>query len=141
MKSFEAQKKNHGPEANKNNKPQTSGATASAGAPAKKPFIITRDAIQARVFGAGYPSLPVYSIEEFYDQLADQGMMPDHHGGENMEPVQIGGGVTDKQKDQDKAEKDKLEDANDENELRKQREWDEYKDDNKRGSGNRYNRS
>jgi hypothetical protein len=25
--------------------------------------------------------------------------------------------------------------------LRKQREWDEYKDDNKRGAGNRYNRS
>jgi len=44
----------------------------------KKPFIITKDALQAKVFGAGYPSLPVYSVEEFYDQLADKGMMPKH---------------------------------------------------------------
>ncbi len=42
----------------------------------KKPFIITKDALQAKVFGAGYPSLPVYSIEEFYDHLADEGHMP-----------------------------------------------------------------
>ena len=41
----------------------------------KKPFIITRDAIQAKVFGAGYPSVPVYSIEQFYDHLADEGHM------------------------------------------------------------------
>jgi len=34
--------------------------------------------LQAKVFGAGYPSLPVYSVEEFYDQLADKGMMPKH---------------------------------------------------------------
>ena len=47
-------------------------------AEAKKPFIITKDALQAQVFGAGYPSVPVYSIEEFYDQLADKGMMPKH---------------------------------------------------------------
>ena len=43
-----------------------------------KPFIITKDALQAKVFGAGYPSVPVYSVEEFYDQLADKGMMPKH---------------------------------------------------------------
>ncbi|KAF8562264.1 hypothetical protein P879_11660 [Paragonimus westermani] len=29
-----------------------------------KPFIITRDAIQAAVFGAGYPSLPTMSLDE-----------------------------------------------------------------------------
>ena len=44
--------------------------------PPTKPMIITRDMIQAQVFGAGYPSLPVYSIEEFYDQLATKGMTP-----------------------------------------------------------------
>lgn len=42
----------------------------------KKPFIITKDALQAKVFGMGYPSLPVYSIEEFYDQKAAEGCMP-----------------------------------------------------------------
>ena len=25
------------------------------------------------MFGAGYPSLPVYSVEEFFDQLVDKG--------------------------------------------------------------------
>ncbi len=49
--------------------------------------------------------------------------------------------MTESQKQNEKAEKDLLEDAHDEQELRKQREWDEFKDDNKRGAGNTYNRS
>lgn len=59
----------------------------------------------------------------------------------NKAPVQIGGGVTETQKQNDKAEKDLLEDKHDEEELRRQREWDEFKDENKRGAGNRFNRS
>ncbi|RNA00204.1 immunoglobulin-binding 1 [Brachionus plicatilis] len=105
-----------------------------------KPYIITRDAIQAQVFGAGYPSVPVYSIEEFYDQLADKGFMP-HCGQTADQPVQIGKGVTENQKQEEKAQKDLLEDRQDDEEIKKQREWDDFKDDNKRGSGNRYNRS
>jgi immunoglobulin-binding protein 1 len=114
--------------------------------PSVQPYVITRDALQAKVIGAGYPSLPVYSVEEFYDQLAGKGMMPEAGHGHcdtlasiANGPVQIGGGVTDKQKDDDKIEKEKLE--HDEDELQKQRDWDEWKDDNKRGAGNRYNRS
>jgi len=110
----------------------------------KKPFIITKSQLQAQVFGAGYPSLPVYSIEQFYDQLAERGLMPDadaHHHQEPKGPVQIGGGVTDTPKDEEKAQKDLLEDRHDDEQLRKEREWDEFKDDHKRGSGNRFNRS
>lgn len=33
-----------------------------------KPFILTRSAVQASVFGAGYPSLPTMTIEQFYEQ-------------------------------------------------------------------------
>ena len=55
--------------------------------------------------------------------------------------MKIGGGVTQSQKDKEKAEKDLLEDAHDEETLRQQRDWDEFKDENKRGAGNRYNRS
>jgi len=40
---------------------------------ALQPIIITRDAIQKHVFGMGYPSLPVMSIEEFYDERARNG--------------------------------------------------------------------
>lgn len=113
--------------------------TAALPAPSK-PYIITKDAVQAKVFGYGYPSVPVYSIEEFYDQLADKGYMP-HCGQSADQPVQIGKGVTETQKQEEKAQKDVLEDQHDDEEIKKQREWDEFKDDNKRGAGNRYNRS
>lgn len=33
-----------------------------------KPFILTRDAAQAAVFGAGYPSLPTMTIDQLYEQ-------------------------------------------------------------------------
>ena len=55
--------------------------------------------------------------------------------------AQIGGGVTDSQKEDDKAKKDELADAHDEEELYRQRGWDEFTDENKRGKGNTYNRS
>ena len=38
-----------------------------------KPIIITRDAIQKEVFGMGYKNLPVMSIEEFYEERAQNG--------------------------------------------------------------------
>lgn len=107
----------------------------------KKPFIIAKSQMQAQVFGLGYPSVPVYSIDQFYDQLQDQGFMPSCGVAPESGPVQIGGGVTETQKDKEKADKDLLEDMHDEETLRKEREWDEFKDDNKRGSGNRHNRS
>jgi len=38
-----------------------------------KPIIITRDDVQKKVFGAGYPSLPVMTVEEFYDKRVKDG--------------------------------------------------------------------
>ena len=38
-----------------------------------RPFIITKDMIQKKVFGAGYPSLPTLTIEEFYEQKVQDG--------------------------------------------------------------------
>lgn len=38
-----------------------------------KPVIITRDAIQKAVYGAGYPSLPTMTVEEFYDKRVKEG--------------------------------------------------------------------
>ena len=38
-----------------------------------QPIILTRDSAQKHVFGLGYPSLPVMSIEEFYDDRARKG--------------------------------------------------------------------
>jgi len=120
------------------------GASATAGStngPAKKPFIITRDAMQAKVFGLGYPSVPVYSIDEFYDQKVADGCMPQVVSDPSKAGAHIGGGVTDSQKEDDKALKDALADAHDEEEVMRMRGWDEFTDENKRGAGNTYNRS
>jgi len=38
-----------------------------------QPIIITRDEVQKKVFGAGYPSLPVLTVQEFYEQRVKDG--------------------------------------------------------------------
>uniref|UniRef100_A0A674GAW9 Immunoglobulin binding protein 1 n=1 Tax=Taeniopygia guttata TaxID=59729 RepID=A0A674GAW9_TAEGU len=40
-----------------------------------KPFILTRDAAQARVFGAGYPGLPTMTVDDWYEQRRRQGIV------------------------------------------------------------------
>lgn len=37
------------------------------------PIIITRDEVQKKVFGAGYPSLPIMTVQEFYEQKIKDG--------------------------------------------------------------------
>lgn len=41
--------------------------------PKLQPIIITRDDLQKKVYGAGYPSLPVLTVQEFYDQRVKDG--------------------------------------------------------------------
>lgn len=38
------------------------------------PVIITKDEVQKKVFGAGYPSLPTMTVQEFYEQRTRDGM-------------------------------------------------------------------
>lgn len=38
-----------------------------------QPIIITRDEVQKKVYGAGYPSLPILTVQEFYDQRIRDG--------------------------------------------------------------------
>jgi immunoglobulin-binding protein 1 len=38
-----------------------------------QPFIITRDEVQKKVFGAGYPSLPAMTVQEFYEKRIKDG--------------------------------------------------------------------
>ncbi|XP_023620282.1 immunoglobulin-binding protein 1 isoform X2 [Myotis lucifugus] len=45
--------------------------------PPMKPFILTRDAAQAKVFGAGYPSLATMTVNDWYDQHRKLGALPD----------------------------------------------------------------
>ncbi|GBP42832.1 Immunoglobulin-binding protein 1b [Eumeta japonica] len=100
-----------------------------------KPVIIARDAAQKAVFGLGYPSIPTMTIEEFYDNRVKEGLFP----GPNIPHTTIDHAETE-DNDEEAAHKDALNENDDPVELDRQRRMDEYKDDHRRGWGNRYNR-
>lgn len=108
-----------------------------------QPFIITKDATQKAVFGLGYPSLPVMTVDEFYQQRVDEGVFPD---AEKMAQINKDKAIAAAQDPeiQEEAEKQALEEQieNDDPEyIERMRRMDEYKDVVRRGDGNRYNRS
>lgn len=41
--------------------------------PKLRPIIITRNDVEKKVFGVGYPSLPVLTVQEFYEQRVKDG--------------------------------------------------------------------
>ncbi|XP_071787868.1 immunoglobulin-binding protein 1-like [Asterias amurensis] len=99
-----------------------------------KPFILTRDAIQAQVFGAGYPSVPTMTLEEFYQkEIAEGKILPN-----STNPTPVSEREEAERKEQ---EKEEAIDNDDPEALTKAREWDDWKDTHKRGCGNRENRS
>ncbi|KAI1280741.1 Immunoglobulin-binding protein 1b [Halotydeus destructor] len=121
----------------------------SAKIPAKKrqplkPFIITKDALQKKVFGLGYPSVPTMTVNEFVDKKMDEGTWAFsnkkvynnslQNWAENPEEVT-------QQDENEEERKERLAEKEDPDELRKTRDWDDFKDDTKRGSGNRKNMS
>ncbi|KAG6454959.1 hypothetical protein O3G_MSEX008965 [Manduca sexta] len=102
-----------------------------------KPVIITRDAVQKAVYGAGYPAIPTMTVEEFYDQRVREGTFP---AASNIAHTTIQS--TENEADElEEVRKERLVEEDDPEELERQRNMDEYKDDHRRGWGNRYNRS
>ncbi|KAM8987732.1 immunoglobulin-binding protein 1-like [Ara ararauna] len=104
-------------------------ATSQQVRPPMKPFILTRDAAQNKVFGAGYPSLPVMTVDDWYDQRRRQGVV----SGQSTPPA----GLTDEELQ--KQQQEKKEEEDDEEALQKARNWDDWKDTHPRGYGNRHN--
>uniref|UniRef100_A0A8C0BQX1 IGBP1 protein n=1 Tax=Buteo japonicus TaxID=224669 RepID=A0A8C0BQX1_9AVES len=90
-----------------------------------KPFILTRDAAQAKVFGAGYPGLPTMTVDDWYEQRRRQGVVSGQTG------------ITDEELQ--KQQQEKKEEEDDEEALQKARNWDDWKDTHPRGYGNRQN--
>lgn len=88
-----------------------------------KTFILTRDKMQAQVFGAGYPSLPSMTVEEYYDSCVAAGTLPD-------QPVKPESKGTEEDSSDEDVQNEK---------LRRQREFDDFKDTHRRGDGNRMN--
>ncbi|XP_033331404.2 immunoglobulin binding protein Tap42 [Megalopta genalis] len=104
-----------------------------------QPIIITRDDLQKQVFGAGYPSLPVLTVQEFYDQRVKDGDWPDpaKAGTKCLQDMANSSGND----QQEEIKKEELLEDDDDETLRQMRAMDEYKDMHRRGWGNRANRS
>jgi len=49
-----------------------------------------QDKLQKEVYGLGYPSLPVLSVDEFYDQRLKEGWLPPGSGQKNALQVRPG---------------------------------------------------
>ncbi|XP_023489868.1 immunoglobulin-binding protein 1 isoform X2 [Equus przewalskii] len=63
--------------------------------PPRKPFILTRNVTQAKVFGAGYPSLATMTVNDWYEQHRRYGALPDRGIAQTTPGVLArGGGVT-----------------------------------------------
>ncbi|KAH8328986.1 hypothetical protein KR074_001121 [Drosophila pseudoananassae] len=108
-----------------------------------QPFIITRNAAQKAVFGLGYPSLPIMTVDEFYQQRVDEGIFPDEEKVAKMNQAQAIAAARDpnEQEDEEKAAEEQQVEEDDPEYLARMRRMDEYKDVVRRGDGNRHNRS
>ncbi|XP_011369784.1 immunoglobulin-binding protein 1 [Pteropus vampyrus] len=99
--------------------------------PPMKSFILTRNAAQAKVFGAGYPSLATMTVHDWYDQHQKVGVLPDQGLAKTSAEVRKAA--------RRQEEPDIEEDEEDEETLQRAREWDDWKDTHPRGYGNRQN--
>ncbi|EEB16460.1 Type 2A phosphatase-associated protein, putative [Pediculus humanus corporis] len=107
-----------------------------------KPIIITRNELQKKVFGAGYPSLPTMTVDEFYRERVAEGIFPAHgsnHGKVLQEMTDPE--VVKAQEETEKIQKENEIETDDPTYLDKTRRMDEFKDTHKRGWGNRMNKS
>ncbi|CAL4072362.1 unnamed protein product, partial [Meganyctiphanes norvegica] len=121
------------------------GASSELVSETLPPILITRDALQKQVYGMGYPSLPVMSIEEFYDNRVKEGWFPDPNQKKDkiIQQNRANEGGED-ERDAAEAEevvKEEAEERDDPEKLAKDRGRDDWKDTHKTGWGNTYNRS
>jgi len=104
------------------------------------PFMLTKDRMQARVFGQGYPSLPTVTLDEFYEREAAQGRMgnprPQNKVVTGSRVGVPANGREEPQQDGGKPESE--EDDDDDEKVMKAREMDEWRDEHRIGDGNRY---
>uniref|UniRef100_A0A915B8M5 Immunoglobulin-binding protein 1 n=1 Tax=Parascaris univalens TaxID=6257 RepID=A0A915B8M5_PARUN len=82
--------------------------------PSRPPIIITRDALQKKVFGLGYPSIPTVTVDEWYNDMMKQGRFGNMQTGSSNEKK-----LSESDEDNDAAEEEKR--------AHEQR-WDDYKD-------------
>lgn len=108
-----------------------------------KPIIITKDAAQKAIYGLGYPSFPTMTVSEFYDQRVREGIFPDPSKVQDPNSLQARAmrGDTAELDEQEEVENERRQEADDEEYIARARAKDDWKDEHRRGEGNRYNRS
>ncbi|XP_029802925.1 ubiquitin-conjugating enzyme E2 K isoform X1 [Suricata suricatta] len=99
--------------------------------PPMKPYVLTRNMAQAKVFGAGYPSLASMTVNDWYDQHRKYGALPDQGIAKTTPEF--------KRAAQEHEDQEQKEEEDDEQTLHRAREWDDWKDTHPRGYGNRQN--
>jgi len=105
-----------------------------------QPIIITKDKLQKEVYGMGYPSLPVLSVDEFYEKrVADGWWKPPPATGTALQDRAKDADLEARMMEQEEREKDDKIDRDDDEALAKARSWDDWTDDHRRGEGNRKN--
>ncbi|XP_046847025.1 immunoglobulin-binding protein 1-like [Xenia sp. Carnegie-2017] len=98
-----------------------------------RPVLITRQIIQNKVFGPGYPSLPTMTQEEYFEKELREGKIVTEYSDKSKQME------SENSKDFEKNTTDDAEDEEYLKKLAKDREWDDWKDDHRRGWGNRAN--
>ncbi|EGW08236.1 immunoglobulin-binding protein 1b [Cricetulus griseus] len=103
--------------------------------PSRRPFILTRSAAQAQIFGAGYPSMATMTVNDWYEQHQKCTDLP---SGQEVEkeasPPESHRASQKEEKEQEQKEEEEDEDA-----RHRMQQWDDWKDAHPRGYGNRQN--
>ncbi|XP_036113505.1 immunoglobulin-binding protein 1-like [Molossus molossus] len=99
--------------------------------PAGRPFILTRNVAQAKVFGASYPSLASMAVNDWYDQQEKCGTLPDQGTAKTVSEVKT---TAWQQEDQEEEEEEDCDST-----PHQAQEWDDWKDTHPRAYGNRQN--
>lgn len=103
-----------------------------------KPVIITKDLAQKAVYGLGYPSLPTMTVQDFYDERVREKFFPDP---KLMNKLKSSVPVETTEENPEDIEREAKLENDDEYERARLKAKDEFKDEHRRGEGNRHNRS
>ncbi|XP_075549853.1 immunoglobulin binding protein Tap42 [Dermacentor variabilis] len=109
-----------------------------------RPIIITRNEFQKQVYGVGYPSIPSMTVDEFYAKRYPEHSQQESSSGAAVKPFSLQDWAADPEKasrelEEEEAQKEQLTDGDDQGALDYKRAMDDWKDENRRGSGNRKN--
>lgn len=114
---------------------------SSSSRPNKPTYTIVKDEIQKLVFGIGYPSKPTVTVDEFITKkIKDGTYQPDLMPKSNsLQRYAEKPDLRKTQEEESDEEKEAKRDKDDEAELSRLRNWDNFRDETPRGSGNRKN--